>query len=108
MVMSGELGVVQVAGLLQLLDRRGRDAVCVHVRTPEDRVGEIYIHGRTVVHAWTATLSGWQAFTTILSWTEGTFVVESRPNLGPPSLSSPLDVAVLKGLSELDPGGPGS
>ena len=42
MVMSGELGVIQVAGLLQLLDRRGRDAVCVHVRTPEDRVGEIF------------------------------------------------------------------
>lgn len=100
-LLSGQVGEAGVAEVLQILDQRGEGDRCVRIDGPGGH-SEIYVSGRTLVHAAHGRTEGWKAFVRALGRSEGTFRVDARSYLGPPTLEGALDHRLLEAMTELD------
>jgi diguanylate cyclase (GGDEF)-like protein len=101
-VMAGELGEIGVPELLQIFDLHARGDVCLHLESPGRPGGEIYLSGRTLVHAAMGPMSGEKAFYRLLALEKGSFRAEKKSHAGAPTLDLSLQESLLKAAAHLD------
>ncbi|HZS05626.1 MAG TPA: response regulator [Blastocatellia bacterium] len=101
LIMNGHFGGITVADVLQTVMALGQGNYCLRLNTSDDG-GTIYLTDGSLVHAETGWLSGEKAFSRMLGWSSGTFVIENRRCGCEPSLSGRLDHQLLEKLTLLN------
>ncbi|HEV8267596.1 MAG TPA: DUF4388 domain-containing protein, partial [Thermoanaerobaculia bacterium] len=101
-ILSGRLGEVPVAELLQIVAFLDLSGVCISLQSESHASGAVYLdHGR-VVHAETRNAKGGKAFARILRFTDGVFHVARRAFAGEPTMNESLEKCLLDGLVRVD------
>jgi len=101
-IIRGVLGEVTVPFVLQMLNYYGPGEICLQVQTGDDRVGQIYLKDKEVIHAETEKFTGKRAFQRILSWEDGDYRVDKKVWLLDPTMSGGLEEYLLDALAQMD------
>lgn len=101
-VMSGKLGETDVPGLLQIISFLGHRDFFLEIDNPSQGIGEIYLSNGIIVHAASSNQVGKKALFRLLDWHEGTFRVEKKLFLQPPTVNERLEECLLDTVAKLD------
>lgn len=101
-VLTGTLGPIGVPDLFQVLDTLGVEEARIRVERLDGNWGEVWVSGRTLVHAATNAQRGRRAFRRMLSWNEGRFLIDRAAYTGAPSMAERLEACLLEGVARLD------
>ena len=101
MTLRGDLQDMSLANLVQMLCLDQRQAM-LKLKNQSRREGAIFFAGGQVVHAETGVLTGEEAIYTLLSWTDGTFEMDSQTMMPQQTVTAPWNHLLMEGMRLLD------
>lgn len=97
---AGTLRNIQLTDIIQMCCLAGA-SICVHVRQDQEQ-GFLYVLDGEVVHAECGSISGVDAFFTILSWSSGQFETLDEPLKGEPTIREPCQFLLMEAARRAD------
>ena len=97
---AGTLRNIQITDIIQMCCLAGA-SLCIRVTQDSDQ-GTIYIEDGEIVHAECGTLSGIEAFFTILGWPSGQFETMESPPTSQPTIKEPCQFLLMEAARQAD------
>ena len=100
-IMSGNFGGISVVDVLQTARMLGNGDYAVHLTTEEDS-GGVYLKNGQVLHAETGWAIGPKAFSRLLTWEKGSFIIEYKQFDDDRTMVGGLEELMLDHLTQID------